>query len=381
MQKIKIVILTCSLNVGGAEKHIHDLVLNSDRQKFNFVIICLYEAGAIGEALSKDSGIKVYNDVMSNKFDIFGAWQLSRIIKNESADILFMIHTPPTLFWGILCAKINKIKATLTRSPTTNPIAHVKRRKIVNYFMLGFVDKIIAQAYSQGEHHIKHESADPSKIVVINNGVDLERFSNPGETSTLKQAMGIPSNVQVVGIVARLEPQKGLPVFLKAAKNIIDSLPQTHFFIVGDGGERKKLEQLCKELLIEKNVYFSGMVKDVSQIVSLFDVGVLSSRPVGETFSNAILEYMAASKPVVATNVGSIAEIVVDGETGYLVPSGDPEALSDALIKLLKNEDLAKKMGEAGRERVKEKFTIQKMIDKYETLFLSLKKNETGAEY
>lgn len=361
----------CSLNVGGAEKHMHDLVLNSDRQKFNFVIICLYELGAIGKAL-EGYGIKVYHNVMRNKLDILGVWKLNRVIRNEKADILFMVHTPPTLLWGVICAKINKIRATITRSPTTNPVAHIKRRKIVNYFILNFVGKIIAQAYSHREYLLKHENADPDRIVVINNGVDLEHFSNIVDTLTLKEAIGIPSNVQVAGIVARLEPLKGHHVFLKAAKNIIDLLPQTHFLIVGAGIERKNLEQMSKELLIEENVHFLGMIKDVSQIIQLFDIGVLSSMPVSETFSNAILEYMAASKPVVATNVGSIAEMVVDGETGYLVPSGDPKALSDALIKLLKNKDLAKKMGEAGREKVKEKFTIQSMINRYESLFMSL---------
>lgn len=368
----------CSLNVGGTEKHIHDLVSNADRQKFNFVIICLYELGGIGKVL-KEYGIKVYHNVLRNKLDIFGVWKLNRIIRNEKADILFIVHTPLTLFWGVICSKINNIKATLTRSPTflsgspaSNPLSHFNKRKIINYFILNFVDKIIAQAYSHREYLLKDERADLDRIVVINNGLDLEHFNNSGDTLTLKKAIGIPSNVQVVGIVARLEPLKGHDMFLKAAKKIIGSLPQTHFLVVGDGIERKNLEQMCKELLIEKNVHFVGIIKYVPQIVQLFDVGVLSSRR--ETFSNAILEYMAASKPVVATNVGGTAEIVIDGETGYLVSSGDHEALSDALIKLLRDRNLAKKMGEAGRERVKEKFTIQNMINRYESLFMNLLK-------
>ena len=123
-----------------------------------------------------------------------------------------MVHTPPTLLWGIFCAKINKIGATLTRSPTTNPVAHIKRRKIVDYFILDFVDKIIAQAYSHKEYQIKH-GADSTKIEVINNGVDLARFCNPVDALALRHAIGIPSDAHVVGIVGRLEPQKGLSVF------------------------------------------------------------------------------------------------------------------------------------------------------------------------
>lgn len=370
MRKIKVLILTCSLNVGGAEKHILDLVSYSDRQKFHFVIICLYEIGEIGKAL-EEYGVKVYHSVMRNKLDIFGAWQLSRIVKNEEADILFMMQTPPTLLWGVLCAKINSIKATLTRSPTTNPTAHVKRIKIVNFLILRFVDNIVAQAQSHKEYQIEH-GADPDRIVVINNGVDLELFSKYEDTSALRQELRMPFDAQVVGIIARLEPQKGLRFFLMAAKNIIKLLPQTYFLIIGDGRERKSLESMCKELSIEEKVYFIGMTKDVPRFVKLFDIGVLSSMSVGETFSNAILEYMAASKPVVATNVGSLSEIVIDGETGYLVPSGSSEALSNALMKLLVNKELAKKMGEAGRKRVKDRFTIQNMISRYESLFMSL---------
>lgn len=366
--------------MGGAEKHIYDLVSKMDRKKFNFVIICLYEAGAIGEVLLREQKTTLYHNIMRNKLDIFGAFKLSRIIKNEKADILFMVHTPLTLFWGILCAKINKIKATLTRSPTTNPTAHVKRSKVVNFFILRFVDKIVAQAQSHKEYQIKH-GAEPDKIVVINNGVDLERFGSSLDVSSLRQALGISSRAQVVGIVARLEPQKGHDIFLTAAKIIIESLPQTHFLIVGDGSKRKDLENMCNYLSIEKNIHFLGITKDISRVVQLFDVGVLSSRPVGETFSNAILEYMAASKPVVATNVGSIAEIIIDGRTGYMVPSGDQEAMANAILRILRNEDIARRMGEAGRERVTEKFTIQHMINKYETLFMSLSESPNSGDF
>lgn len=356
--------------MGGAEKHVYDLVTKSDNKKFNFVIICLYDLGVFGKTL-EESGIKVYHNAMRNRLDIFGVWKLNRIIRHEKADILFMVHGMPTLVWGMLCAKINKIKATLTRSPTTNPTSHVKRTKIVNFFFLRFVDKIVAQAHSHKEYQIKH-GADSNKIVIINNGVDLELFSKHEDISVLRQELRIPSDAQIVGIVARLEPQKGLRFFLMAAKNIIELLPQTYFLIIGDGSERKILESMCKELSIEEKVYLVGMTKDIPRFVKLFDIGVLSSMPVGETFSNAILEYMAAAKPVVATDVGSLSEIVVDGETGYLVPSKSLEALSNALMKVLTNKELAKKMGEEGKKRVEENFTIQSMISRYEELFMSL---------
>jgi glycosyltransferase involved in cell wall biosynthesis len=374
MTRANILILTCSLNIGGAEKHVYDLVSNMDKRKHNFIIICLYELGVIGKNLSRGHEAKVYHNLMRNKLDIFGVLKLISILRNEDIDILYILHTPLTLFLGVLCAKLTGIRVSIIRSPTTIPTAHRKRRRIVNLLFLNFVDIIIAQAYSQREYFIHHDSADPKKVTVIYNGVDVERFSNPSDESALRKAIGIPSGVHVVGIVARLEPQKGLTLFLNSARMVLDLFPNVYFLILGDGGERNNLEQMCKELSIQKNVLFLGMVKDVSQIVSLFNVAVLASRPVGETFSNAILEYMAASKPVIATNVGSIAEQVIDGETGYLIEYDDSAALTEAILKLLNDMHSARRMGEAGRRMVEEKFTIQKMINEYERLFVNIAK-------
>ncbi|MEK0337809.1 MAG: glycosyltransferase, partial [Nitrosopumilus sp.] len=184
----------------------------------------------------------------------------------------------------------------------------------------------------------------------------------------------IPKDALAIGIVARLSIEKGHLVFLKAAKKIINDFYHAHFLIVGDGKERKKLEEITQELEIQSNVHFLGIRSDIPQIISLFDVAVLTSNPVVETFSNAILEYMAASKPVVATNVGSTSELVIDGETGFLIPFNDSDTLANAILRLLKDGGLAKKMGEVGREKIKERFTVQKMIAKYESLFADLVK-------
>jgi glycosyltransferase involved in cell wall biosynthesis len=370
-----ILILTTSLNIGGGEKHIYNLVSGMDERQYKFVIVCMYELGQIGESLLKErKNISIYHNVMKNRMDIAGAVRLLRIMREEKINILFMVHTPVTLFWGVSCASLAGIKAMLTRSPTTNPSAHVKRWKIVNYLVLRYVSKIIAQAYAQRGYLIDQVHVDPDRIVVIHNGVDIERFSQPVDRSSLRETIGIPQGVPIVGTVGRLEPQKGHANFLRCVRKVLDKFPDTRFLIIGDGGERQKLEAMARDLSIQKNVLFLGMVNNVSQIVSLFDIGVLASMPVGETFSNAILEYMAASKPVVATNVGSIAEQVKDRETGYLVSCDDPNALKEAIVNLLTNKTSAKKMGEAGRAMVEEQFTIQQMIVKYETVFTDLLK-------
>jgi glycosyltransferase involved in cell wall biosynthesis len=375
-KKIKILIFTHSLHIGGAEKHIYGLVSCMDKDKYQFRIICLYTLGAIGEMLlNENKNVGIYHAIMKNKFDIFGVLKLIRIIMKERIDILYIMHTPLTLFWGIFCAKIAGIKATVTRFTSTYPIYHVKRRKVVNYFMLSFIDKIIAQAVYHRQYLINHEGATPKKIVVIYNSVDIHRFTQPKNIVEMKEAIGISKDAQVVGIIANLRPEKGHKVFLEAAQRILNSCSQASFLIVGEGKQRGNLEKITEELKIHSNVHFAGLRKDIPELISLFDVAVLASNDRVETFSNAVLEYMAAAKPVVATKVGSIAEQVIDGETGFLVPYGDSKALAEAILKLLMNKDLAVKMGEAGRAMVREKFTVQKMIANYEDLFSDMLKH------
>lgn len=370
MKKINVLILTHSLHIGGAEKHIYDLVSNMDYRKFRCVVFCLYELGEIGKRLSlENSNIKIYSGIMKNKADLTGLLKLLRISRQEKIDVIYIMHTPLTLFWGIVCAKLIGIRASVTRFTSTFPISRVKRRRLVNSLFLPFVDRVIAQASYHRKYLMEHEKVKEEKIVVINNGVNYEQYSCIKDVSILRKEIGIPQEAPVVGIIAQLRPEKGHEVFLNAAKIILESMPHVHFLIVGDGAEKNKLEKTAERLHIKPQVHFTGLRTDIPQVISLFNIAVLASRSSVETFSNAILEYMAASKPVVVTNVGSIAEQVVDGETGYIIPPGDYQAIADALLNLLNNESLSKSMGQAGRKRVMEKFSIQRMICEYEALF------------
>jgi glycosyltransferase involved in cell wall biosynthesis len=366
MKKINVLILTHSLHIGGAEKHIYSMISKIDKIEFNFIIICFFEPGVIGELLSK-KGFNVYSRLMKSNLDLSGLWKIIRIAKQEKFDILYTVLTPLTLFWGVLCSRLAGIAKVITRSTTIYPLYHITRkRKMLMLFSLFFVDRIIAQSYSHRDYLIESAGFDSENIVVLYNGVDLEYFSGNINTLEMRKVLGIPLDCAVVGIVGRLVPEKGISVLLNAAKLVIKSLPHVRFLIVGDGKERKDLEDASRKLNIEDNVHFLGMRDDILEVVSSFDVAVMSS--VTEAFSNAILEYMAVSRPVVVTDAGSNAEIVNDN-TGCIVPVGDHEAMANALLGLLKEKVLAKKMGRAGRKRVEEKFSLQNMIRQYEILF------------
>ena len=377
IEKINILFLILSLNVGGTEKHVLNLVSHINRIKYNPVICCLFELGELGEQyVNNEEGILVYSNLIKSKYDLSGIYRGLQIIRNENIHILYTINSPLTQLWGTILSKLAGTDAFITRVATTKPRYHAERRMIANKIMLPFVDKIIAQADTHKEYLIRFEGIKKDKIEVVYNGVELEKFHVETDILKLKESMGIGGSDPVIGIVARLAPEKGHDVLLKAAKKVVNEFSLARFLIIGDGEEKQKLQQLTSKLGIESNVSFLGVRKDIPIMLSIMDIAVLSSKQIVETVSNAILEYMAAGKPVVATNAGSTVDLVDNGKTGFLISCGDHEAMADSILKLLGDRDLASKMGKAGREKIKEKFTVQQMISKYESLFMNcLKKN------
>jgi glycosyltransferase involved in cell wall biosynthesis len=164
----------------------------------------------------------------------------------------------------------------------------------------------------------------------------------------------------VVGIVARLGPEKDHVSLLRAARTVVDELTRERFLIIGDGRTRPQQEALCTELQITPNVHFAGSRDDVARLLPAIDVFVLSS--VSECFPISVLEAMACARPAVCTAVGGIPEMISDGETGYLVPPKDPPQLADRLVRLLRDPHTARRMGRAARARVEAEFDLDRSI-------------------
>jgi len=178
----------------------------------------------------------------------------------------------------------------------------------------------------------------------------------------------IPADAPVVGIIANLHPIKGHKVFLTAAASVLQTYPQTVFLIVGrDIGIKSELEAFAQELHIRDAVMFTGERDDIPEILSILDIQVSSS--FSESFSNVILEGMAAGKPVVATEVGGTPELVVPEQTGLLVPAGNPQCLAEAMMRLLGDQALRVQMGHAGRRRIELLFRIEQTVQQLEGFY------------
>jgi glycosyltransferase involved in cell wall biosynthesis len=214
-------------------------------------------------------------------------------------------------------------------------------------------------------------AATGTRPSTLHNGVDIAQFSDAPDPSVL-DAMGIPRQARIVGIVANYRPVKDLQMFLAAASQIAAHDARAVFLLVGQGPLRTPLGELAQELGIAKKVFFTNGAGSVASYLPLMEIGCLSSK--SESFSNAILEYMAAGLPVVATDVGGNREAIVNGVTGVLTPVGQAGAFAKAVISLLDDGALRKAMGGRAKAHCREKFGMEACLRRLENYYESLLK-------
>ncbi len=211
------------------------------------------------------------------------------------------------------------------------------------------------------------------KVVVIPNGIDLDELDRLARSTDVrldKAAYGFPPGTLLIGTVTRLEPQKAIDHFLRAAAQVAAERPDCGFVIAGDGPLRASLEGLAERLGLSGRVRFLGWREDAFAIIRTLDVFCMSS--LWEGCPMVLLEAMAAARPIVATRIGGVAEIVLDQDTGLLVPPGEPSRLAEALRGLLESDAWRERLGQAGRRRVETHFGLPVMIQAYERFYEGL---------
>jgi glycosyltransferase involved in cell wall biosynthesis len=209
--------------------------------------------------------------------------------------------------------------------------------------------------------------AASTKVRRVYNGVDLSMFRPHSPPNHLRRSLDLPDKGPVVTSIGRFVPFKGYQYLLEAAQLVHHVIPECHWVLVGDGELRGELEQDCRRLGMDKYVHFTGWREDVADILALCHIFVLPS--VGEHFGRVLIEAMAMAKAVVATNSGGVPEVVIDGETGLLVPPAQPKALGDAVLALLSGPTLAAQLGAAGRRRVEEQFSLTQHVEAVQALY------------
>jgi glycosyltransferase involved in cell wall biosynthesis len=260
--------------------------------------------------------------------------------------------------YGRLAARIAGTKVISTYH-CDDPFHLIQGIKQIDRVTASMCSKIICISRAVQDFVHKHIGAPLSHLNVVYYG--LEPIPLRNSIIRLRTDLGIGPTDPVVGVVARLTEQKGHSYLLQAMRFLLDEIPSVRLVIVGDGELRPHLESSTAQLGIKEHVDFLGFRSDARDLMREFDVFILPS--LFEGFGLVLLEAMAAAKPIVATRVGAIPEIVVDGETGLLVPPRDPIALAQALRHLIMNPGLACDLGRCGRQQLEQRFTVRKMVE------------------
>lgn len=369
--RIKIAFIIDSINaVSGTEKQLLSTIQLLDKTIFEPVLFCLRppivptDINCLGTDYIE---LKIYSLISLRGF--LNIIKLAYELKNGKFDIVITYFVDSSIV-GVVASKMARIKKIICWRRDlgfwyTAIILRVLRP------LNKFVDKFLVNSESVKIHISEYENIPLDKIDVVYNGVDSSLFRQIYNSHTLRQKYGLKDCEYVVGIAANFSrPVKRVDIFIKAAAAVHKKIPNVKFMILGGGYLREDLERLAISLNIVKYVIFTGLVENIAPVLSVWDVGVISSD--SEGFSNSILEYMAAGLPVVATNVGGNSELVKDGASGFLVPPDDYLALAEKIVYLLSDPKLREKMGKEGLCIVRKKFAWDKKIKEIEQYYCQI---------
>lgn len=362
---LRVMFLLTSMPVGGAETLLVNLVRRLDRGRFLPELCCLKTLGPLGEELARE--IPTCSGLLRGKYDLRVLRRLTRVLRQRRSDALVTVGAGDKMFWGRLAAWRAGLPVVVSALHSTGWPDAIGR---LNRLLTPLTDAFVAVAEPHGRYLVERERFPAAKVRVIPNGVDLARFANCDARRATRQRLGVSQDAPLAGIVAALRPEKNHEQFLRAAAQVWRRLPQARFLVVGDGPQRPKLDALVDELGLRQCVLMLGSRADVPELLSALDLFVLTSRMEANPVS--ILEAMAAGKPVVAPSVGSIAESVEHGQSGFLTEPGSADDTARRMIEFLTQPEFAQAAGRAGQRRVQQRWSLEAMVRGYEDLLAEI---------
>lgn len=382
-EPVKLVTIITRLNVGGPAL----MVIGLTRRLRQYGYLPLLVTGEVGpdeadmQYVAREYGVMtVHIPELGRRIkwndDFIAFWKLTSVLRRTRPAIVHT-HTAKAGTLGRLAAFFCRVPVIVHTyhghvfhgyfsSWQTQLVISVER------WLARLSDKIIAISQSQQrEIAERYRIAPANKIATVPIGFDLEQYlSLDGSVGGLRRELGLAGETPLVGIVGRLVPIKNHTLFLQSAAKICQRNSQVHFVIVGGGELEKELRGQAERLQISSRVHFLGWRQDLEEIYASLDVMVLCS--INEGTPVVVIEAMAAGKPVVATSVGGLPDLIVDGQSGYLVPPGDAQGLAEGILPLLQDRDKALAFGQRGRESVRQRFTSARLAAEMDRLYRSL---------
>ena len=372
----EVVVVTAASEVAsGGGNHLFNLVRGIHIRGRDIAVVCL-QPGTLYDCF-RCEGIPVYLNLVREKFDLAGVIRLRTLFQVERPTIVHT-HGERGMFIANWVARslgipaiITTVHRSIARTMSWNWVERTAYEFIEDVILRYATTVVIAVSESMRTELVENRKHDPNKIAVIHNGVQIlvEKIVTEfrHKAATLRLELSLDENTYVVGSVGRLTREKGYTYLIEAIPAVLDRVPQTCFVLVGDGPEREPLEELSRSCGVANYIRFVGHQMDVNKWLAMFDLFVLPS--VWDSFGLAVAEAMVFSIPVVAFDSAGPSEIIAHQYSGLLVPVGDVVALSQAVIDVYQDPQLAERIGQHGRAVVSQQFSVDQMIEKTLALY------------
>lgn len=373
--KIKILHLRNSYQysnaIFGAERVILGICRFANEDEFTHSLVTLIDGRSQGDLpLKKEAEknhIPVENVRLRHKYDLGAAREIKKLLIKQNIDILHC-HDYKSNLIGLFAVRGLNIKVISTVHGYLSVGIKMRLYEILDRYILRYFDKVIA--VSDALAHFLKGKVRKNALLVIPNGINVKEFKRETDILKKKKEIGFDEKDLVVGTIGRISPEKGHIYLLKAAKEICRNRGNVKFIIVGDGPAKMKLERWVFKNNLADRIIFTGSIEKIKEVLSVFDVFVLPSRK--EAFGLSLLEAMACSKPVIATDVGGIPSIIENDKLGVLIKPRNIGLMSDAILKLLGDENQRLNMGANAQNYVNKKYSIDSMVKAYEKLYRDL---------
>jgi len=367
VSKLRVVTLVDRPTVtGGAERLAVQVATRLDPERFESILCASRrtEEPLLDKELA-EAGVEVLALNRGSRLDL-RAWRPLLHRLQDGVDVVHS-HMFGSNVWGTVLGRLTHVPVVVAHEHTWSFQGQAWRRFLDRELVGRFADAFVAVSGEDRRKMIEVEGVDPDKIRLIANGIP----DPPGGSGEeVRRELGIDASAPVIGVVCELRAQKALDVLFEAAVLLREEFPGLAVLVAGDGPERQRLEAEVQRLHVNDTVRLLGIRRDVPALLDALDVAVLSSDYEGSPLS--VMEYMAAGKPVVSTRVGGLPELIEEGRQGLLVEPRSPEALAEAVGRLLRDPEEARRMGVAGRERQQREFSLDAMVRRVEQLYEEL---------
>ena len=359
--------LLIGLGMGGAEVLAARMARRLG-ERFRFVFACLDEQGILGEDLRAE-GFSVH--VLGRKpgIDWGCGRRLAALLRSEKVSLVHAHQYTPFFYATASRLPWRSPPVVFTEHGRWFPDFPRPKRIAANRLLLGRRDRVIGVGESVRQALIHNEGIAPQRVEVIYNGIDLDAYPDgqDGESAAVRREIGVGADDLMVILVARLDHLKDHVTAIETHRQVIAQRPDARLILVGEGPERPKIEEAIRSRGLESSVLLLGLRKDIPRLIGASDLFLLTS--ISEGIPLTLIEAMAARRPVVSTRVGGVGEVVDEGKTGLLAPSGDACSLAGHILKLAHDPPLREEFGRLGRLRAEELFSETRMMERYDRLY------------